>query len=116
LLGGTLLTEVPRIGKRWWLMTANARIRANVRADAFRGVLAWPMADLQRTPLGDLMARIVGDVEVLGVGVRELTIETWDTLLFSLSFVVALFVIDARLSLLALAPVPVAMLIAHASG
>ena len=39
-VGGTLLTEVPRVGKRWWLMTANARIRANVRADAFRGVLA----------------------------------------------------------------------------
>ena len=116
LLGGTLLTEVPRIGKRWWLMTANARIRANVRADAFRGVVAWPMADLQRTPLGDLMARIVGDVEVLGVGVRELTIETWDTLLFSLSFIVAMLMIDARLTVLSLIPVPLAMLLAHATG
>src|SRR5262245_48630412 len=89
-LGGTLLTEVPRIVKRWWLMTANARIRANVRADAFRGVLAWPMADVQQTPVGELMARIVADVEVLGVGVREFTIESWDTVLFSLSFVVAM--------------------------
>jgi len=115
-IGGTLLTEVPRIGKRWWLMTANARIRANVRADAFRGVLAWPMADLQRTPLGDLMARIDGDVEVIGVGVREFTIETWDTVLFSLSFVAAMLVIDPRLTLLALSPVPLAMLLAHAAG
>ena len=39
-VAGTLLTEGPRISKRWWLMTANARIRANIRADAFRGVLA----------------------------------------------------------------------------
>jgi ATP-binding cassette subfamily B protein len=62
------------------------------------------------------MARIVGDVDVLGVGVREFTIETWDTVLFSLSFLVAMFVIDPGLSLLTLAPVPVAMLIAHASG
>jgi ATP-binding cassette, subfamily B, multidrug efflux pump len=116
LLGGTLLTEVPRMGKRWWLMTANARIRANVRADAFRGVLAWPMGDLERTPLGDLMARIVGDVEMLGVGVREFTIETWDTLLFSLSFIVAMLMIDARLTALALIPVPLAMLLAHATG
>ena len=67
-------------------MTANARIRANLRADAFRGVLAWPMAELHTTPIGELMARIVGDVEVLGVGVREFTIEIWDTVLFSLSF------------------------------
>src|SRR2546430_10532599 len=115
-VGATRLTEVPRIGKRWWLMTANARIRANVRADAFRGVLTWPMADLQRTSLGDLMARIVGDVEVLGVGVREFTIETWDTVLFSLSFVAAMLVIDPRLTLLALSPVPLAMLLAHAAG
>src|SRR5204863_9894803 len=115
-IGGKLLTGGPRIVKRWWLMTANARIRANLRADAFRGVLGWPMADLQRTPLGDLMARIVGDVEVLGVGVREFTIETWDTVLFSLSFVVALLVIDPGLTLLALSPVPLAMILAHATG
>src|SRR6266852_3197021 len=115
-VAGTLLTEVPRIAKRWWLMTANARIRANVRADAFRGVLAWPMADLQRTSIGDLMARIVGDVEVLGVGVREFTIETWDTVLFSLSFVVALLVFDPGLTVLALLPAPLAMVLAHATG
>jgi len=115
-LGGTLLTEGPRIMKRWWLMTANARIRANVRADAFRGVLAWPMADVQGVRVGDLMARIIGDVEVLGVGVREFTIETWDTVLFSLSFIVALLVFDPALTVMALAPVPVAMILAHATG
>src|SRR6266849_3196342 len=115
-VAGTLLTEVPRIAKRWWLMTANARIRANVRADAFRGVLAWPMADLQNTPIGDLMARIVGDVEVLGVGVREFTIEIWDTVLFSLSFVVAMLVFDPGLTFIALLPVPFAMVLAHATG
>jgi ATP-binding cassette subfamily B protein len=115
-IAGTLLTEIPRIAKRWWLMTANARIRANVRADAFRGVLAWPMANVQRTPVGDLMARIVGDVEVLGVGVREFTIEIWDTVLFSLSFIVAMLVFDPGLTVLALAPAPLAMVLAHATG
>ena len=115
-VGGTLLTEVPRMAKRWWLMTANARIRANIRADALRGVIAWPMARLDRTPVGDVMARIIGDVEVLGVGVREFTIETWDTLLFSLSLMVAMLVYDLHLTVLALLPVPVAMLLAKATG
>jgi ATP-binding cassette, subfamily B, multidrug efflux pump len=116
LLGGTLLTEVPRVLKRWWLMTANARMRANIRADALKGTLSRPLADLHRMSIGDQMARIVGDVEVLGVGIREFSIEIWDTVLFSASFVVAMFIIDAELSLMALAPVPIAMLIAHASG
>jgi ATP-binding cassette subfamily B multidrug efflux pump len=115
-VGGTLLTEVPRIAKRWWLMTANARMRANLRADAWRGVIAWPMARLDSTPAGDVMARIIGDVEVLGVGLREFTIETWDTLLFSLSLMVAMLVYDPMLTVLALLPVPVAMLLAKATG
>jgi ATP-binding cassette, subfamily B, multidrug efflux pump len=115
-VGGTLLTEVPRIAKRWWLMTANARIQANVRADAWRGVIAWPMARLDRTPVGDVMARIIGDVEVLGIGLREFTIETWDTVLFSLSLMAAMLVYDLKLTVLALLPVPLAMLLAKATG
>lgn len=115
-VGGTLLTEGPRMAKRWWLMTANARIRANIRGDALRGVIAWPMARLDSTPAGDVMARIIGDVEVLGVGLREFTIETWDTILFSLSLVVAMLVYDLNLTVLALLPVPVAMLLAKATG
>jgi ATP-binding cassette, subfamily B, multidrug efflux pump len=113
---GTLATEGPRTGKRWWLMTANARIRASLRADCLRGVLGWPMERLHRTPVGDLMSRIVGDVEVLGVGVREFTIETWDTVLFSISLVVAMLLFDAGLTALALFPVPVALFLSHASG
>ena len=115
-LGGMLATQIPRLGKRWWLMTANARIRANLRADALRGVLGWDMERLHATPIGDLMSRMAGDVETLGVGVREFIIETWDTLLFSLSLVVAMFVYDARLSALALLPTPFAMLLAQAVG
>ena len=114
--GGTLATQVPRLGKRWWLITANGRIAANLRADALRGVLDWPMERLHPTPIGDLMSRIIGDVEVLGVGIREFVIETWDTLLFSLSFVVAMFAYDARLSVLALLPTPFAMLVAQTVG
>jgi ABC-type multidrug transport system fused ATPase/permease subunit len=115
-LAGTLATQVPRLGKRWWLMTANARIRANIRADALRGVLAWPMEKLHTTAIGDLMARIVADVEVLGVGVREFSIESWDTVLFSISFVVTMIIYDPGLSLLALLPTPFAMLLAQAVG
>ena len=115
-IAATLATELPRVGKRWWLMTANARIRANLRADALRGVMAWPMTELAAVSVGDIMARVVGDIEVLGVGVREVIIETWDTLLFLLSFAVAMLVLDVPLTLWALLPVPLAMALAWASG
>src|SRR5256885_2234463 len=57
-VAGTLATEGPRMLKRWFLITANARIRADLRADAVRGVLAWPMSRGHETPVGELIARI----------------------------------------------------------
>jgi len=92
------------------------RIRANVRADALAGVLGWPAARLHTTSVGELMARIVGDVEVLGTGVREVIVETWDTLLFSASLVAAMLFYDLRLGLVVLAPVPVALALSKAVG
>ena len=112
----TALTEIPRIGKRWWFATSNARLMANLRVDALKGILAWPLAKLSRTPVGDFMARIIGDVEVLGRGTGELTREAWDTLWFSGALVAAMLVYDVPMALLGLAPVPVAMVLAHAAG
>ncbi len=79
-------------------------------------MLAWPADRLHRTPVGDVIARIVGDVEVLGRGVGEVIVETWDTLLFSLALAVTMLIYDPALSLLALAPVPVALALAKAVG
>ncbi len=115
-VAATAATQVPRIGKRYWLGLARARFQANVRSDALRGVLAWPMERLAAMPVGGVMARVVGDVEVLGLGVGEVIVETWDTLLFSVSLMVTMFVYDPRLALVALAPVPVALLIARMAG
>lgn len=108
--------QAARLVKRWGLRIGNRRIVASVRADALRGVLTWPMDRLYKVSIGDLMARIIGDVEVLGRGVAELTTETWDTVLFSISLIVAMLFIDARLTLLALLPVPFGMLLAKRSG
>jgi len=116
LLTGTLGTELPRVGKRWWLGVCKNRVRANVRADALRGVLSWPPERLHTTSVGDVMARVIGDVEVLGTGVGEVMVETWDTLLFSVSLAVAMLLYDPGLALLALAPVPLALLLAEAVG
>lgn len=115
-VGVTALTEGPRIAKRYWLGMARARFRAVVRYDVLRGVLVLPTRDAASYPVGDLMARAVGDVEVLGVGFGELTTETWDTLLFAAAIVVTMFVYSATLAVVALAPVPVALWIARRSG
>lgn len=114
--GGMAFYQGARLVKRWGLRVGHRRIVASVRADALRGVLAWPMERLHRVPIGDLMARIVGDVEVMGRGVREITTETWDTVLFSLSLIAGMLAYAPDLTLLTLLPVPLGMLLAQSVG
>lgn len=52
------------------------------------------------------MARIEDDVEVWGLGMRRFVIEMCDTLLFTISLVVAMMWYDWRLTLIALASTP----------
>jgi ABC-type multidrug transport system fused ATPase/permease subunit len=66
--------------------------------------------------VGDVMARVIGDVDVLGTGVGEVMVETWDTLLFSASLVVTMFLYDPALAAAALAPVPPALWLARRAG
>lgn len=110
------LYQGARLVKRWGLRIGNQRIQASIRADALRGVLAWPMEKLYRTPIGDLMSRIIGDVEVLVRGVHELNTETWDTVLFSLALITGMVVYDPFMTLLAMLPVPFGMILAKATG
>lgn len=112
----TAATQLPRIGKRYWLGLARTRLQANVRSDALRGVLTWPMDRLAAMSVGAVMARVIGDVGVLGLGVGEVIVETWDTLLFSVSLVVTMFLYNPTLAAVTLAPVPVALWLAKIAG
>lgn len=113
--GGTSLHAVARVGKRWYLRAAVRRTVFALRNDALRGLLAAPLSWLRRQPIGDLMARIIGDTELFGVGFNESTTEIWDTWLFSITLVVTMLLYDPRLTLLAMLPVPLAFFLAYRS-
>jgi len=115
-LGGSLLTELPRIGRRWWVRTAAARIRSNLRADMMRGILDRPMEKLHGVAVGDLMARVIGDVDVVGQAIRMFMVDIWDTMLFSVTLIVTMAIYDPKLTLLALAPAPFALLLSQLIG
>jgi ABC-type multidrug transport system fused ATPase/permease subunit len=115
-LGGSMLTELPRIGRRWWVRTAAARIRSNLRADLMRGILDRPMEKLHGVAVGDLMARVIGDVDVVGQAIRMFMVDVWDTMLFSITLIVTMTIYDPELTLLALAPVPFALLLSQLVG
>ena len=116
VFGAIVVFELSKMVKRWWLNTAWAGMLGNLRADAYRGVLALPAEALAVQPVGDAVARIVGDAEVVAAGFGEVVFETWDTLLLCGTLVVAMLLYDAELAAWALAPVPVIVVLAWLSG
>jgi ABC-type multidrug transport system fused ATPase/permease subunit len=114
--GVVALYQGARLIKRWGMRMANQRILASIRANALRGVLHWPAERFWKIPIGDLMARIFGDAQVVIRGTKEMTTEMWDTVVFSISLIVGMLVYDPFLTLLALIPVPLGMLLAKAVG
>lgn len=114
-VGGMLLHAVARVGKRWYLRAAVRRTVFSLRNDALRGLLAMPLTWLKQQTIGDLMARVIGDTDLFGSGFNESTTEVWDTWLFSITLLVTMLLYDARLTLLAMVPVPVAFWLAYRS-
>lgn len=110
---GMLVHAVARVGKRWYLRAASRRTVFALRNDALRGLLAAPLSWLRQQTIGDLMARMIGDTDLFGSGFSESTAEIWDTWLFSISLLVTMLLYDARLTLLAMLPVPLAFYLAY---
>ena len=77
---------------------AQEQERFAFRANVLRGVLSSPMEWLHNQPVGDIMARMIGDAQVFMVGFNEATTELLDTWLFSISLFVAMMVYDIRLA------------------
>lgn len=113
---GNVLYSGGQVAKRWWMRMANNRTVANMQANAIRGVLGWPMEWLHNEPVGDVMARIVGDTQVFKTGFNEATTELFDTWLSSISLFVAMMVYDVGLALMAMVLVPVAFVLAYHTG
>ena len=113
--GGMLIHAIARVGKRWYLRAAVRRTVFSLRNDALRGLLAMPLNWLKQQTIGDLMARVIGDTDLFGSGFNESTAEIWDTWLFSITLLTTMLLYDARLTLLAMIPVPVAFWLAYRS-
>ncbi len=108
-----LLTSIALVGgagmfgMRWLLIGASRRIEFEIRQDFFAHLMRLDLPYYGRTPVGDLMARAGSDLNavrmLLGPGVMY-SINTLTMLIFTLSL---MFLIDWKLTLLGLSPLPV---------
>ncbi|MEE8507600.1 MAG: ABC transporter transmembrane domain-containing protein, partial [Myxococcota bacterium] len=116
LIGIVAFAALMRFLSRTLVFNAAREVEYEIRNDLFSHLQRLPQSFFFRWRTGDLMSRCVNDLNsvrlLLGVGLLNLV----QTPLMFVAVLAAMFVINAKLALLVLAPYPAFLLIARAFG
>lgn len=112
-LGFTLLFQFARYFKRYYMRVIVNRMKCDIRAGLLSAFFRMPLAALNGEKVGDMMSRMIGDVEQVGRSVQTTITELWDTVLLMLSYFVACMTYSPKITLLASIPIPLAILLAE---
>jgi len=102
-----------RFIKRFYIRRFANRTLASMRTHCFNAVLSQPYASYVNTDTGNLLSRIVGDVDACVEGMRKFTTELFDTGVLMIAYVVAMIEMDLTVTLTSILFIPIAMFLAE---
>jgi len=105
-IGFTVLFQVARYFKRFYMRMIANLMSCDIRAGLLSSLFKMPVAELTHEKVGDMMSRMIGDVEQVGESVRTTITEIWDTILLMLSYFIACMAYSPKITLLASIPIP----------
>jgi len=112
-LGFTLIFQVARYFKRYYMRELVNFMKCDIRAGLLSSLFGTPMRELSGEKVGDMMSRMIGDVEQVGESVRTTITETWDTVLLIISYFIACMFYSPKITLVASIPIPIVIFIAQ---
>jgi len=101
-----------RFAQIYWMQLLGQRAMNDLRRDLYRHLLSRRASFFDRQPVGRLMTRVLGDVESISEAFAAGLITIIGDFVTLAGIVVAMSLLDARLTLLALATAPVLSLVA----
>ncbi len=113
LLGAALLTDVARYFERTLMIGASRMFEYDLRNDFFAHVQRMSQPFFHRTPTGDIMARATNDMNYVRDLIGPALMGTVDMIRIPFTIGVMLY-LSARLTLLALVPLPFLSLVVYA--
>ncbi len=88
-VGITLIFQVARYFKRFYMRIISNSMNCDIRAGLIDSIFGMRLCELNGEKTGDIMSRIIGDVDAVTASVQTTITETWDTVLLMLSYFVA---------------------------
>lgn len=102
-----------RFVKRLYVRKFANNVNRNMKMCLYNGLIQTQTADLKKESIGNIMTRVVSDVDACSEGVRKFTTEVFDTGIVMIAYLVMLVVYDWRLTLISCMFPPVAYVIAE---
>lgn len=109
----TVVFQFARYFKRWYMREIVNRMKCDIRSGLLSTAFGRPMHELDQEKVGDMMSRMIGDVEQVGQSVQTTITEVWDTFLLMISYFVACMLYSPQITLLAAIPVPLTLVFAE---
>jgi len=110
-LGVTLTFQIARYFKRFYMRILVNKMSCDIRTNLLDSIFSTPLSAMGGEKTGDIMSRIVGDVDSVCASVQTSITELWDTVLLILSYFVACMFFSPSLTLMASLPIPLVLLL-----
>lgn len=105
--------QLLRYFKRFYIRRFANSTSAAMRLMIYNNIMNKSIYELNNENVGNLMTRAVSDVELCVEGMRKFTTEIFDTGVLMASYLISLLVYDAKITLLSIPFIPIAMLLAE---
>ncbi|MDR0469681.1 MAG: ABC transporter ATP-binding protein/permease [Peptococcaceae bacterium] len=109
----TVVFQLARYFKRYYMRVITNLMNCDIRAGLLSALFEMPMNELSQERVGDMMSRMIGDVEQVSASVQTTITEVWDTVLLMFSHFIACMVYSPKITLLAAIPVPIVIFFAQ---
>jgi len=102
-----------RYFKRFYIRRFANSTSATMRLMIYNNIMHKDIEELDNENMGNLMTRVISDVDICVEGMRKFTTEVFDTGVIMTSYLVSMFIYDVKITLLSAIFIPIAMLLAE---
>lgn len=113
LLGIVLFVQINRFFKRFLVRVFGNKITLKMRQVSFENLMNKDLSFFTNNTAGDILNKNVSDIYDSTEGIRKMTTEVFDTIVLLLGYIVSLFVMDYKLTLMICPFIILSVLAAH---
>lgn len=113
-ISAILFIQIARFFKRFYVRRFANSTSATMRLMIYNNIMNKDICELDNENMGNLMTRVISDVELCVEGMRKVTTEVFDTGILMAAYFVSMLTYDVKVTLFSCLFIPIAMKLAEA--